>query len=98
MNNVGFACLAKLTFVSLGGDFDSPLNSWCRLTHIFSIIYPKMRQLKIHGIYQHYKGDCYIVEGLARHSETGEEMVVYRQLYGDGGLYVRPKRDVLIGD
>lgn len=49
------------------------------------------RGLKIYGIYQHYKGDHYLVEGVARHSETGEEMVVYRRLYGDGGLYVRPK-------
>ncbi|MCR4753471.1 MAG: DUF1653 domain-containing protein [Candidatus Saccharibacteria bacterium] len=49
-----------------------------------------MRRLKIHGVYQHYKGDYYLVEDTARHSETGEEMVIYRQLYGDGGLYVRP--------
>lgn len=50
-----------------------------------------MRSLKIHGVYQHYKGDYYLVEETAMHSETGEEMVIYRKLYGDGGLYVRPK-------
>ena len=50
-----------------------------------------MRSLKIHGIYQHFKGDYYLVEGVARHSETDEEMVIYRQLYGNGDLYVRPK-------
>ena len=50
-----------------------------------------MRSLKVHGVYQHYKGDYYLVEETAMHSETGEEMVIYRKLYGDGGLYVRPK-------
>ncbi len=42
------------------------------------------------GIYRHFKGRLYRVEGIARHSETLEEMVVYRQLYGDGALWVRP--------
>jgi len=41
--------------------------------------------------YRHYKGDEYTVLGLARHSETHEELVVYRQEYGDHGLWVRPK-------
>lgn len=41
-------------------------------------------------VYRHFKGDCYLVEELARHSETSEEYVVYRKLYGDGGLWVRP--------
>ncbi|MCP1659445.1 DUF1653 domain-containing protein [Neisseria perflava] len=42
------------------------------------------------GIYRHYKGNLYEVTGLARHSETEEAMVVYRALYGDYGLWVRP--------
>lgn len=41
-------------------------------------------------IYRHFKGDYYLVEALAKDSETGGEMVVYRKLYGDGGLWVRP--------
>lgn len=42
------------------------------------------------GRYRHYKGNEYTVLGLARHSETLEELVVYRQEYGDRGLWVRP--------
>lgn len=42
------------------------------------------------GRYRHYKGNFYEVLGVARHSETLEEMVVYRALYGEGGLWVRP--------
>ncbi len=43
------------------------------------------------GRYRHYKGNEYEVVGTARHSETQEELVVYRPLYGEGGLWVRPK-------
>ena len=50
-----------------------------------------MRELKIKGIYKHFKGDYYLVEELAKDSETKEEMVVYRRLYGEGDLWVRPK-------
>ena len=42
------------------------------------------------GRYRHFKGNEYQVLGVARHSETEEEMVVYRPLYGEGGLWVRP--------
>ena len=41
------------------------------------------------GRYRHYKGQDYEVIGCARHSETEEELVVYRALYGDRGLWVR---------
>jgi hypothetical protein len=42
------------------------------------------------GRYRHYKGNDYTVIGVARHSETEEEMVVYLQEYGERGLWVRP--------
>lgn len=43
------------------------------------------------GLYRHYKGNEYEVVGVARHSETLEELVVYRALYGERGLWVRPR-------
>lgn len=42
------------------------------------------------GRYRHYKGNEYEVIGVARHSETDERVVVYRPLYNDSGLWVRP--------
>ena len=50
-----------------------------------------MNELKIKGIYKHFKGDYYLVEDIATHSETKEEYVVYRRLYGDNSLWIRPK-------
>ena len=49
-----------------------------------------MREVQVNRVYRHFKGDHYLVIDVARHSETGEEYVVYRKLYGDGGLWVRP--------
>ncbi len=43
------------------------------------------------GLYRHFKGNMYRVIGTARHSETMEEMVVYQALYGEMGLWVRPR-------
>jgi hypothetical protein len=42
------------------------------------------------GIYRHYKGNEYHVIAVARHSETGEDHVLYRALYGERGLWIRP--------
>jgi cyclomaltodextrinase / maltogenic alpha-amylase / neopullulanase len=44
------------------------------------------------GIYKHYKGNSYEVIGVAKHSETLEELVVYRALHGEKKLWVRPKK------
>ena len=49
-----------------------------------------MREVKINGIYKHFKGDHYLVVDVANHSETKEKYVVYRRLYGDGSLWIRP--------
>ena len=49
-----------------------------------------MRNAEISRVYRHFKGDYYLVENLAHDSETGETVVIYRKLYGDGGLWVRP--------
>ncbi len=43
------------------------------------------------GIYRHYKGKEYEVIGVAKHSETEEEFIVYRTLYGNFDLWIRPK-------
>lgn len=55
------------------------------------------REVTVHGIYRHFKGKYYIVEGIAKHSETKEQMVVYRHLYGDKSLCVRPL-DMFLSD
>lgn len=49
-----------------------------------------MQELKVNGIYKHFKGDYYIVEGIGIHSETKGKYVIYRGLYGDREVYLRP--------
>lgn len=49
----------------------------------------KAKTLKI-GEYEHYKGNRYKVLGIANHSETLEELVIYQKLYDDGGIWARP--------
>ena len=50
-----------------------------------------MNKLKIKGIYKHFKGNYYLIEDLAIHSETKEEPVIYRALYNDTKLYAKQK-------
>lgn len=52
--------------------------------------YEEAKAAILPGRYRHYKGNEYEVIGIARHSETLAPMVVYRALYGEGGLWVRP--------
>lgn len=49
-----------------------------------------MQEIKVGRVYRHFKGNYYVVEALAHDSETQELCVIYRKLYGDGGLWVRP--------
>lgn len=55
-----------------------------------SVYSPRRSSVLKPGRYQHYKGNHYEVVGVAKHSETEEELVVYRALYGEQGLWVRP--------
>ncbi len=60
----------------------------------FFVEYPlkgfKKMEVKL-GVYQHYKGNYYQVVSFARHSETLEELIVYQELYGNYGMWVRPQ-------
>lgn len=50
----------------------------------------KMRKIKLNSIYRHFKGDLYLVLDVVLHSETKEELVLYKALYDDCKTYVRP--------
>jgi len=48
------------------------------------------KSMVVGSLYEHYKGHRYNILGVARHSETLEELVVYQALYGEGSIWVRP--------
>jgi len=50
-----------------------------------------MREIKIGRVYRHFKGNFYYIEDIAIHSETREEYVVYKALYGEYKTFIRPK-------
>jgi len=54
-----------------------------------------MQELKIKGIYKHYKGNLYIVEDIGYNSETLEKEVIYRALYEDNKVWIRPLDDFI---
>ena len=54
------------------------------------LVLPAVKQVIPHGVYEHFKGKRYNVLYVAKHSENEEEYVVYRQLYGDGEVWIRP--------
>lgn len=54
-----------------------------------------MKKIKIKGVYRHFKGKYYIVEDIGIDSETLEEKVIYRALYGDNKLWIRPLKEFL---
>ena len=54
-----------------------------------------MRKLEVNRIYKHFKGDYYIVLGTGINSETLEEYVIYRALYGEGKVYLREVNNFL---
>jgi len=56
----------------------------------------KMNDIKIKAIYRHFKGGYYIIEGIGKDCETLEELVVYRGLYGDNSLWIRPKKEFFL--
>lgn len=54
-----------------------------------------MREVQLKRIYKHFKGDYYLVEEIGIDSETHEPVVIYRHLYGDGSVCVRPLNNFL---
>ncbi len=54
-----------------------------------------MPEIKVNGIYKHFKGDYFLVEDIAKDCETLEDIVIYRHLFGDCSLWIRPLKEFL---
>ena len=79
---IDFVCVEKYTlFINYSQVINNLLTDF---------IFYGEKMVKIGGIYQHYKGNMYKVLEIAKYSETLEDMVVYKAMYGEGGVWVRP--------
>lgn len=66
----------------------------CTLSTKLKLCYNQFMENEIYvgSVYKHYKGNKYVVVSIAVHTETLEELVIYRAIYGDGELWARPKK------
>ena len=69
--------------------FYTPITSTSTFSHTTGQMMPLATKI-VSGVYQHYKGNYYLVFFVARHTETEEEMVVYQSLYGEYRIWSRP--------
>ena len=59
-------------------------------SEILPLLSTAAKSIATGSLYEHYKGHRYKILGVARHSETLEELIIYQALYGEGGIWVRP--------
>ncbi|MCQ2124249.1 MAG: DUF1653 domain-containing protein [Fibrobacter sp.] len=75
---------------SIEGFYNYDGSLICTLKDNVRVIGYERREIKVHHVYKHFKNKFYYVVDVATHSETKEQYVVYRRMYGDGSLWIRP--------